>query len=489
MAFTKTHLHLSVAIVAGVLIYFLLPPANGLTPTGVALLSVFIPTVYLWLIVGTSWTSVLSITAVSMLMVATPVAAFGTLWGQLLVCALIPFMMVATVLEETGAFEWIVNWFISRKFVHGRPILFMIMYVVSMIIISIFTAPQVVAVLFLSVLANVCKTIGCDHDSKFYRAYGLLVAWIAQISDGILPWGRPYVLACVGVVVGLGFGGFTAMDYFIFALGYLVVAAIAAILLVLFVIKPDFEHFEHYDDAAIRAQLASNPISKRGKIALAGMIVILISFMLPYIPILGPVATYFSAMTIVVPITFVAIMLCIITVDGKPVMDFATSLSKVPWSMIVFLGAIMFYASNLNSPDFGITICLTNVLGPIVSTIPIWATLAIGFVVAAIITNFCSNTVAAVAVLSGFVPAMMGIPGIDMATVLAFACCVIAVCGTAFATPAASPTMSIIYSKMGIEYKGTAKYSVLLITIMLVFCLFVLMPLGYGVIAGVATVA
>lgn len=486
MSFTKTHIHLLVAVTVGVLIFFLLPPVNGLTPTGVALLSVFIPTVYLWLTVGTGWTSVLSITVVSMLMVATPSAAFGTLWGQLLVCALIPFMMVATVLEETGAFEWIVKWFISRKFVHGRPILFIIMYVIAMIIISIFAAPQVVAVLFLSVFNNVSKAIGYDRDSKFCQAGGLLVAWVAQISDGILIWGRPYVLACVGVIAGLGFTSFTAMDYLVFAIGYLAVAAIAAILLVVFVIRPDMNRFENYDDAAIREELKTNPINKRGKIALAGMMVILISFMLPYMPFLGVVAEYFSTMTIVVPITFVAIMLCVISVDGKPVMDFAASLAKVPWPMIVFLGAIMFYAGNLNGADFGITTCLTNILGPIVSAIPIWATIVIGFAVAALITNFCSNTVAAVAVLSGFVPAMLGIPGIDLTTVLAFACCIIAICGTAFATPAASPTMSIVYSKLGIKYKGTAKYSILLIIIMLAFSSLVLMPLCSGIVAGVA---
>lgn len=488
MALSKTHIHTLVAVAAGVLIYLLLPPVNGLTHEGVALLSVFLPTVYLWLTVGTGWPSLLSVTMVVMLMAADGVSAFGTLWGSIVVCAIIPFMMVGGVLEESGAFEWIVKWFISRKFVHGRPTLFMIMYVLAMILISIFTAPQVVSVLFLSILANVCKTIGYDKDSPFYRAHGLLVGWIAQMCDGILIWGRPYVLATVGIVVGLGFANFTAMDYLMLAGIYLIFAAIVAMLVVKFVIRPDVSKFEHYDDAAIRAELKEKPLNRTAKIAMVGMLFILVCYALAYMSFLGGVASYFSAITIAAPVTLVCALMCVITVDGKPVMDPGKALSKVPWLMIVFLGTIMFYAGNLNSDTYGITLCLSNILTPIVSSIPLMATIIIGLIVAAIVTNFCSNTVAAVAVISSFVPAMIAIPGVDLTQVLAFCCCVIAICGTAFATPAAAPTMSIIYSDLGIKYKGTAKYSVLVIAIMVVFCLAVLIPFCSGIVGGVAVI-
>ncbi len=486
MAISKTHIHFFIAVIAGLLIYFFVPAANGLTQTGVSMLAVFLPTVYLWLTVGTSWTSLLSVTVAVLLMVAEGTDAFGTLWGNIIVCAIIPFMMVASVLEESGAFQWIVKWMISRKFVHGRPTLFMVMFTLAMIIISIFAAPQVVAVLFLTVLRNVSKTIGCDRDSSFYRAHGLLVGWIAQTCDGILIWGRPYVLACVGVVAGLGFGNFTAMDYFYIAGIYLVFVAILAILMVKFVIRPDVSNFEHYDDAAIREELKSTPITKKGKIAIFGMLIILVSYALAYMTFLGDVATYFSAITIAAPVTFVCAMMCVVTVDGKPMMDVGKALANVPWTMIVFLGAIMFYANNLNGDAYGITLCLTNLLGPVVQNIPLELTIFLGLVVASIVTNFCSNTVSAVAVTSSFIPAMLGIDGVDPTTILAFACCVIAICGTAFCTPAAAPTMSIIYSETGIEYKGTAKYSVIVCAVMVLFSMFILMPFCSGLVSGVA---
>ena len=49
----KQQKHFLIAVLAGALLYFLLPEANGLTKAGIAMLSVFLPTIYLWLTCGT----------------------------------------------------------------------------------------------------------------------------------------------------------------------------------------------------------------------------------------------------------------------------------------------------------------------------------------------------------------------------------------------------------------------------------------------------
>ena len=58
--------------------------------------------------------------------------------------------------------------------------------------------------------------------------------------------------------------------------------------------------------------------------------------------------------------------------------------SKVPWGMIVFLGAIMFYAGAVGGDDYGITLCLQNILGPVVAKMPIIVTIVIGLIVASL---------------------------------------------------------------------------------------------------------
>lgn len=43
----KNQKNFIIALIAGVLIYFFLPAANGLTDLGVKMLAVFLPTIYL----------------------------------------------------------------------------------------------------------------------------------------------------------------------------------------------------------------------------------------------------------------------------------------------------------------------------------------------------------------------------------------------------------------------------------------------------------
>lgn len=481
----KNQRNLLIALVMGALIYFLVPAANGLTDAGVRMLAVFIPTIFLWLTCGTGWTSLFSVTVAVLLCVAPGVPTYMTLWGNICNAAVIPFLMVATVMEESGAFEWIVKWIISRRFIHGRPTLFMIMFILSMVVISIFTAPQVVAVLFFRLLYELSVSIGYTKEDNFYKAHGLIIGWVSQICDATLIWGRPYVLTMVAVVAGLGFGKFDAMTYFRVAAIYITIFIILAILVVKLWIRPDVSKFQNFDDEAMRQSLKENPITKKGKVSIAGMAVILAAYILAYCNFLGPVASYFSGITIAGSVTLVCALMCVITVDGEPVMDINRAAAKVPWGMLMFLGAIMFYAGNVGGEDYGISVCLQNILGPVVSNMPVMLAMFLGLAVASIITNFCSNTVAGVVVCSSFVPALMSVPGISQAQVLAFACAVIAVCGTAICTVSACPNMGIIYSDIGIEYKGTPKYSVALCAGMVIICCLIIIPVGTMLFANV----
>ncbi len=164
MTLTKDQKHLIISALLGAVIFLLVPASNGLTDQGVRLLAVFIPTIYLWMTVGGGWACWMSVTAGVLLSAYEGVATFTGIWGSIFVAVLIPFFMIATVLDESGALEWIVKWMISRKFVHGRPTLFTIMFTLAMILVSIFTVPIVVTVLFFKILNQICRSIGYTRE-------------------------------------------------------------------------------------------------------------------------------------------------------------------------------------------------------------------------------------------------------------------------------------------------------------------------------------
>ena len=95
----KTQRNFLIAAIVGLLILFLLPPVNGLTPVGVKFLAVFIPTVIIWLIEGGSgWSGLMATALIVFLGVYNGAETYKLLWGGALVALCIPFYMIANAL-------------------------------------------------------------------------------------------------------------------------------------------------------------------------------------------------------------------------------------------------------------------------------------------------------------------------------------------------------------------------------------------------------
>lgn len=63
----KNYIILAVAVIIGAAIQLFVPAVGGLTPAGVSMLAVFIPTIILWIGIGTGWTSFLALTVLALM--------------------------------------------------------------------------------------------------------------------------------------------------------------------------------------------------------------------------------------------------------------------------------------------------------------------------------------------------------------------------------------------------------------------------------------
>lgn len=145
-------------------------------------------------------------------------------------------------------------------------------------------------------------------------------------------------------------------------------------------IRPDLSKMKNFDDEAMRRSLKESPLSKEAKIALGGMVLVMLAYMPSSFTVLGPIATYLGALPVAAPITLVVCALCIITVDRKPVINMSKAALNVPWEIVMFLGGIMFYASIFGAEQYGITDALQNLLTPLVSSISTTAAMVIALV-------------------------------------------------------------------------------------------------------------
>lgn len=481
----KNQIKVCVFILIGAAIYFFLPAAKGLTPLGVRLLAVFVPTVLTWLFIGgTGWSALMTVSSIVLLGVYDGSLSFQTFWGTSLVTMVIPFFMIAAVLEESGAIEYLVKWIISRRFVHGRPIRFTLLFILSLIIVNAFVHPFVVVVLYFKILQQITADIGEDKDSDFYKSFGIMIGWISQFCDGTLIWLRPWIFSMVAIIAGYGFEEFTIYQFFKLSIFYLLTAAVLIFGVVVLWIRPDFSKLAEFDDAKMREDLKQKPLKKPAIYALTAMCIVMLCYLLTSFSFLGPVAAYLGALPVAAPISMAVAVLSIMSFEGEPIINISNAAKKVPWETVMFLGAIMFYSSIFGKEEYGIASALENLLTPFVSSIPFTAIVLVGLTVACAFTNTASNSVSVIVTGAAFVPALLNIPGIDRAMVLSFGALIILLSATAICTPSACGVMGLLYQPEHLEWKGTKRYSVTICTVMVILATFVFLPLGRFLFAG-----
>lgn len=124
--------------------------------------------------------------------------------------------------------------------------------------------------------------------------------------------------------------------------------------------------------------------------------VVMLCNVIATVSFLGPVSSYFAALPYAAPVTLVVTLLAIIYVEGKPVIDLGEAARYVPWETLMFLGAIMFYASIFGGDEYGVNLLLQNLLTPLVNGIPLSVAILLGLAGACIFTNLASNSVAVI---------------------------------------------------------------------------------------------
>ena len=86
-------------------------------------------------------------------------------------------------------------------------------------------------------------------------------------------------------------------------------------------------------------------------------------------------------------------LLCVIHVKGKPVTTFRRATSTTSITTITFIGCVTVLGNAISSTDTGISVWLSNVLSPMVSSMSVFAFITLLSFIFIALTNFISNTV------------------------------------------------------------------------------------------------
>ena len=117
----KTYMHVAIGIILGILILMFLKPENGLEPMGVKVLAAFVATMYWWITLGMSWTVLIGVPLLTLTGAMSYKAVIQSGLGNPMVFFLLVTGLMNVAILETGVAERLVQWFITRKIVKGRP--------------------------------------------------------------------------------------------------------------------------------------------------------------------------------------------------------------------------------------------------------------------------------------------------------------------------------------------------------------------------------
>lgn len=465
----KEYIHYLIALIIGIVIWFALPASNGLTDIGVHVIAILIPVLYLWLTTNTHWTCFLALALLVMTQAMTANEVWAGSMGHFVVITVLAYMLLNICLKQTGVINKIAIWFVTRKFVQGRPYAFMAMFFASNVIIGMFMDNLSLAVIYIGITGVLCEEIGVKKGDPFYTCMFTGVMW----GNIILSIASPIAHALPNIIMGsaeaqlgitITYGQWLAVGVPFAALCYL------AIMLVVLIWRPDTTAFKNFDVEAVKKKYP--PLDARGKFSAFIFVLVVIFVLAPSIlKDVNPFFAYLNNIGVVIPALLAIVVLALVRMDGKPILNVPAAMKEVAWPPIIFAGTVSVFATPLSAENTGISPWLGNIFS-FVNGLPPFAVVVILMVFAIIMTNFLSNTVTMVLFFNiGVIVLANGNTNMGVFTII-----IALAASMASLTPSAAVPSPLFFGPGHVTMKNTLKWNLIWIPLTFVI-LVVLFPI------------
>ena len=489
----KQYIHYIIAVILGVVLALALSPqiqddpSVGLTAAGVRTIAFMVPILYLWLTTNTHWTCLL---AMALLVFSgafvnpdtgaiNPNAVWQASMGHFVVITVIAYMILNVALKENGVIDKIAMWFVTRKFVQGKPYAFMAMFFAANIIIGFFVDNISLAVIFIGIAEVLCRNIGLKKGDQMYTVLMLGTLW----GNCLLSICSPIAHALPNIIMGMvetATEGALTISYAQW-MGFGVIYSIIIFVLMMVVIRiwnPDTSAFKNYDVEAIKAE--AKPLGKNGIFTAVIFIIIVFFVLAPSIAKdINPFFGFLNQCGVVVPALLGIVVLAITQFDGKHVLDVPSAFKQVNMPPVIFAGVVSAFAGPLAAnANTGISVWLGNVLRPTLGSMNPTVAVIIMIALAIVMTNFLSNTVTQALFFSIGVVILQG----STISLAAFGLIIAIASGMATITPSAAVPSPFFFGPGHLTMKPTLKPNLLFVIICFVVCAFIGLPLANAMI-------
>ena len=460
------------AIVVAIFVIFLLIPAPApITEAGMAVVGIFLATLYLWIKVDIGWPSLLFVGVVGMTGVCTGGNLFAKTWGNVMVPFLVAAFMLNMVMSDVGLTRRFALFFVTRKMNKGKPWRIMIMFFLAVILMGLVSTSSAICVLFMAIAEEMFNMTGYKKGDKLVAVTMVGIFWMAQGAMAFTPISHVLIPAIFENIFN-DFG--VTVTYGQFSLIFICVGIaffLGWILIFRFIIKPDVSKMANLDIDALRATL--KPWSKQEKTILIvyGAVIVIWCFpeIIGMIPGLGGVSKWMSSLGSGIPPLVACGILCMIRYNNKPMLDYRDCCRRIPWGSVFMMTAVMGTAYIFGLETCGVTAWITQTMTPILAGVSPTVFIIIVILFINLMTNCVSNTLVS-SMYAVVVPIALAVPGVNP---IAVALLVAAGCNSAYALPSACPAAGLASGAGWTPVGFQAKYGFLLMawTCICYFCI------------------
>lgn len=419
----------------------LLPPLAPITPFGMKILGIFVGMLYGWSFCSMIWVSLLGMFMLFLTGAYTAKDFFALSFGSETVVFILLMFVFTALLEAYGLTEFIANWFISRKFVAGRPWLFSFILLVGAFFAGGFINMIASMMVFWGVIYAVSEKFGFKPYEK-YPTLMILGIGVASCVGGAIP---PYkmvpmvLLTAYSNVTGEGVNFF---QYICFALPLGLLVVIVYTLVCRYIFRPEMKELRN-----LRADLVAPEelkLDREKKIVLVFFAAFLFLILAPgFLPKDWLAAKVLSQIGVGGVVIALIILASWVRVGQKPMLDFGRMAAKgISWDIVIIMSIVLPFTTILTADETGIKAFIVSVLKPVLASMPPLAFMAAALLIATALTNIANNMVIGAVFVSVIlsVADTMGIAALPIIATLVI--CV----NLAFVTPAASPIAAFVFA-------------------------------------------
>ena len=385
---------ISICCFAVMIIFWLLPAPEPLTPIGMKVIGVFIGTVVLLSAVNTVWPAILAVVLLSLTGVVNLNGAIaGTLGGWVVYFVLMSFIMTYA-LNESGFTSRLVAKFMSQKFVSKSPWTFTISLGVLGMILGAFIDQVPAAAFMLAFNAKIYQELGYTEKDKYPHIANIFSIFGVNIGGAMTPISHSLIILGLGVYEGATGQTISLFNYLIYGIPTGIILFVLMSLIFRYTAKADFSKFENFD--------VNRVLDKQGPMTLKEKSVVTIFFLtvamwiIPGILKMIAPASDFVVKLNSYSITFWAILavvvLAVVCINKEPLINIKEVVNhNINWAILIFIAIGCYFGSALCDEATGVNAFMAAKVAPLTANVsPIIVVLIIAFATV-LMTNFASN--------------------------------------------------------------------------------------------------